>query len=62
MDESAAIVIDTGTSKLVPYDLSDFIGPIEPLSLHTLAGVSEKTQVKGEGCVRWHVRDDYGHI
>eukprot|EP00957_Ditylum_brightwellii_P067259 5104254-Ditylum_brightwellii.AAC.1 len=62
MDDSSAIIFDTGTSKSMTFDPSDFIGTIQSPSLDTLAGLSEKTQVKEEGHIKWKVRDNYGHI
>eukprot|EP00957_Ditylum_brightwellii_P191539 14583589-Ditylum_brightwellii.AAC.1 len=49
MDESAALIFDTGASKSITFDSTDFVGPIKPPSSQTLAGLSEKTQVRGEG-------------
>eukprot|EP00957_Ditylum_brightwellii_P025079 1897815-Ditylum_brightwellii.AAC.1 len=62
MDESAALIFDTGTSKSITFDSSDFVRPIKPPSSQTIAGLSEKTQGRGEGKVQWRLCDDYGQV
>eukprot|EP00957_Ditylum_brightwellii_P149665 11397090-Ditylum_brightwellii.AAC.1 len=37
MDESAALIFDTGASKSITIDSTVFVGPIRPLSSQTLA-------------------------
>eukprot|EP00957_Ditylum_brightwellii_P123841 9440565-Ditylum_brightwellii.AAC.1 len=62
MDESAVLIFDTGTSKSITFDSTDFVGPIRPPSSQTLAHLSEKTQVRWEGKVQWRLCDDYGQV
>eukprot|EP00957_Ditylum_brightwellii_P162577 12379950-Ditylum_brightwellii.AAC.4 len=53
IDETAAVIFDTGSPKTSMFDAFDFIDPICPLYLDSLAGLSKKMQVKGEGRVQW---------
>eukprot|EP00957_Ditylum_brightwellii_P200592 15291728-Ditylum_brightwellii.AAC.1 len=62
IDETNALICDTGASASVSYNTSDFYEGIQPPLQKTLAGLSEQTQVKGEGNIQWQLRDDYGHI
>eukprot|EP00957_Ditylum_brightwellii_P056220 4262205-Ditylum_brightwellii.AAC.2 len=59
MDETKALILDTEVPMYVAFDATGFIGTIHPPSQQTLAGLSEKTQVKGGKVVQWQLRDDY---
>eukprot|EP00957_Ditylum_brightwellii_P020977 1581028-Ditylum_brightwellii.AAC.1 len=62
MDINDALIIDIGVSQSITFCASGVIGGIYPPSLDILAGLSEKSQVKGGDIVHWHVHDDYGHM
>eukprot|EP00957_Ditylum_brightwellii_P033140 2511922-Ditylum_brightwellii.AAC.1 len=47
-DEANTVIFDCGASISVSNNVNDFV-EIHPLSLDSLSGLSERTQVKGEG-------------
>ena len=54
------IVIDTGASVSLTPNEKDFIGKIRPCGIKQLNGLSDTTEVIGEGVVAWTVRDALG--
>ena len=56
------IVIDTGCSLSLTPVLDDFVGPIEPSTVHEMTGVADKVKVVGIGTVEWNIRDLYGNV
>jgi hypothetical protein len=60
-DDCVPIVIDTGASVSVTPVLTDFLGPLHPCATANLKGLSDTTEVIGEGTVNWLVRDMFGN-
>ena len=56
------IIIDTGASISLTPVISDFVGDIELADLDSLQGLSSKTQVCGQGTVKWKVQDMFGMV
>ena len=60
MRDEVPVVIDTGASfSLTPFR-EDFVGPMEETNTDNLQGLNAQAEVKGEGEVKWHVRDVFG--
>jgi len=53
------IVVDSGASKSIMPDPSDFVGPIMPMD-SPIQGLSATTKNKGIGNFMWHIRDSLG--
>ena len=61
-NDDLPIVIDTGGSKSVTPEATDFISEIRPADVDDLQGLSASTSVLGVGTVRWTVRDVFGCV
>ena len=59
-DTDLPVVIDSGASRSLTPNLSDFVGPLRECSVDTLKGLGGKSLVVGVGTVEWTIRDLYG--
>jgi hypothetical protein len=51
------VVLDTSSSVTLTPILSDFVGPLVPTALTELKGLTSKTNVVGQGVIKWPIRD-----
>jgi len=58
-NEGTPIVVDSGASKSIMPDPSEFVGPTMPMD-SPIQGLSATTKIKGIGTVRWHMMDSLG--
>jgi len=47
-------VIDSGASKSITLELSDFVGHILPMDT-PIQGLLATTKIKGMGTAKWHI-------
>ena len=59
-DDLVPIVIDSGASISLTANYNNFVGPICPVTITELRGLSHTTKVHGVGKVEWTVRDMFG--
>ena len=60
-NDSFGLVVDTGASRSVSYDLKDFVDQsITPINDVSMKGIASNLPVKGVGTIEWIVFDDSG--
>ena len=52
-------MIDSGASKSITPELSDFVGNVLPMDT-PIQGLSATTKIKGMDTLKWHIWDSLG--
>ena len=61
-DDWSAVILDTGASMLVNFDINKCLGPVRATGLKVLEDILVNYYVKGEEKFQWKDRYEYGGI
>ena len=62
-EDSIPVIFDTGATKPVTFEQSDFVGPLRrPASPMMMKGIAKGLRIYGIGLLEWKFLDDQGLI